>query len=90
MAIIRDMDRVIADTAPFHFVAWQQTARDIGMEDTAAGVGAAKNAGMRRIAVTNIHTADGLAGADVLADSVEEVTAGTLESMLGLLSSSLE
>jgi beta-phosphoglucomutase family hydrolase len=35
-ALLWDMDGVIADTAPFHFMAWQQAARDRGIEFTEA------------------------------------------------------
>lgn len=35
-AVIWDMDGVIADTAPFHFLAWQQVAQDSGKTFTEA------------------------------------------------------
>jgi beta-phosphoglucomutase family hydrolase len=35
-ALLWDMDGVIADTAPFHFEAWRQAARDRGIEFTEA------------------------------------------------------
>ena len=34
-AVIWDMDGVIADTAPFHFQAWQETFREEGVDFTA-------------------------------------------------------
>ena len=30
-AVIFDLDGVIADTARFHFIAWQQLAADLGI-----------------------------------------------------------
>ena len=35
-ALIWDMDGVIADTAPYHFSAWQQVARERGIVFTKA------------------------------------------------------
>jgi HAD superfamily hydrolase (TIGR01509 family) len=45
------------------------------IEDSLAGVAAAKAAGMRCIAVTNTHSAEALSGADRIVKSLEEVAA---------------
>jgi len=52
------------------------------IEDAIAGVSAAKDAAMKCVAVTNTHTAERLRDADLVVDSLEEVTVGTLESLL--------
>jgi beta-phosphoglucomutase family hydrolase len=52
------------------------------IEDAIAGVKAAKNAGMKCIAVTNTHPADRLKEADLVVDSLELATVSTVESLL--------
>ena len=52
------------------------------IEDAIAGVKAAKNAGMKCIAVTNTHPADRLREADKVVGSLEKVTVNTVESLL--------
>ena len=52
------------------------------IEDAVAGVSAAKNAGMKCVAVTNTHPAVRLVEADIIVDSLEEVTAENLEALL--------
>lgn len=52
------------------------------IEDAIAGVSAAKNAGMKCVAVTNTHPAERLRDADLVVDSLEEVTVETLENLL--------
>ena len=54
----------------------------IVIEDAVAGVRAAKDAGMKCIAVTNTHPADKLAEADKVVDSLETVSVDTLEALL--------
>ncbi len=54
----------------------------IVVEDAVAGVAAAKSAGMRCIAVTNTHPALKLSQADLVVESLEEVS---LEDVIGLL-----
>jgi beta-phosphoglucomutase family hydrolase len=54
----------------------------IVIEDAIAGVQAAKNAGMKCIAVTNTHPADRLAQADRVVDSLEAISVETLEALL--------
>ncbi len=44
------------------------------IEDSVAGVSAAKHAGMRCIAITSTHRRQGLAAADRIVDSLEELT----------------
>jgi len=51
------------------------------IEDAVAGVMAAKRAGMRCIAVTNTHPGNSLAEADLIVDTLEEVTADNLDEL---------
>ncbi|MDP2919046.1 MAG: HAD family phosphatase [Dehalococcoidia bacterium] len=52
------------------------------IEDAAAGVEAAKNGGMKCIAVTNTSPADKLAEADLIVNSLQEVTIAVIEKLL--------
>ena len=52
------------------------------IEDAIAGVKAAKDAGMRCIAVTNTHPAERLVEADTVVESLEVVTVNTVECLL--------
>jgi len=52
------------------------------IEDAIAGVTACKRAGMQCIAVTNTHPRENLAEADLIVDTLEEVTANDLEELL--------
>jgi beta-phosphoglucomutase family hydrolase len=52
------------------------------IEDAIAGVRAAKNAGMKCIAVTNTHPAERLNEADLVVDSLELATVSTIEALL--------
>jgi beta-phosphoglucomutase family hydrolase len=54
----------------------------IVIEDAVAGVTAAKRAGMCAVAVTNTHPKESLTEADLIIDSLAEVTASTLEKLL--------
>jgi len=54
----------------------------IVVEDAIAGVTACKRAGMHCIAVTNTHPGDRLAEADLVIDSLGEVTVDDLEKLL--------
>jgi len=58
-----------------------EVRRCIVIEDAVAGVTAAKNARMRCIAVTNTHTADSLSGADLVVDSLENVSLKDLNQL---------
>jgi beta-phosphoglucomutase family hydrolase len=53
------------------------------IEDAVAGVSAAKRAGMSCIAVTSTNSRDKLSGADLIVDTLEEVTVAGLASLLG-------
>jgi beta-phosphoglucomutase family hydrolase len=53
------------------------------IEDAVAGVAAARNAGMRCVAVTNTHSRESLGEADLVVDSLEEVTAEDLAALIG-------
>ncbi len=54
----------------------------IVIEDAIAGVTACKRAGMRCIAVTNTHPRESLREADLIVDTLEEVTPADLEELL--------
>ncbi len=54
----------------------------IVIEDAIAGVAAAKRAGMHCIAVTNTHRREKLTEADLIVDTLEEVTVADLEELL--------
>jgi len=54
----------------------------IVIEDAIAGVAASKRAGMQCVAVTNTHPRESLAEADLIVDTLEEVTANDLEELL--------
>ncbi len=54
----------------------------IVIEDAVAGVAACQRAGMRCLAVTNTHPRERLAHADLIVDSLEEVTPTDLENLL--------
>jgi beta-phosphoglucomutase family hydrolase len=51
------------------------------IEDAIAGVTAAKNAGMKCIAVTNSHPAEKLKEADLIVDTLEKVGVGDIERL---------
>jgi beta-phosphoglucomutase family hydrolase len=52
------------------------------IEDALAGVSAAKRAGMPCVAVTNTSPGTELSGADLIVDTLEEVTVAEIESLL--------
>ena len=52
------------------------------IEDAIAGVSAAKKAGMRCLAITNTHPRTSLNEADLIVDTLEEVSVNTLERLL--------
>jgi len=52
------------------------------IEDAVAGVKAAKNGGMKCIAVTNTHPADSLIEADLVVSSLEAVNVAVVEKLL--------
>jgi len=54
----------------------------IVIEDAVAGVIAARRAGMRSIAVTNTHSRERLGEADLIVDTLDEVTVNDLENLL--------
>jgi len=56
----------------------------IVIEDAVAGVAAAKRAGMRCLAVTNTHPRLSLTEADLVVDTLEEITVDNLERLLSL------
>jgi len=56
--------------------------RCVVIEDAVGGVEAAKAAGMHCIAVTNTHSAQALAKADVVTDNLEKITGEALAQLL--------
>jgi beta-phosphoglucomutase len=54
------------------------------IEDAVAGMMAAKNGGMKCIAVTNTHPSQSLAGADLIVSSLEEVGTSTIRRLLDI------
>lgn len=58
-----------------------EPARCVVVEDAIAGVEAAHRAGMRCTAVTNTHPAGALAAAELVVDSLSEVTLARLEAL---------
>ena len=51
------------------------------MEDAVVGVQAAKRAGMCCIAVTNTYPREAIAEADIIVNSLEEITVKTIEGL---------
>ncbi len=86
-AIISDKDVTKGKPDPQGF---ELAARKLGVEpancivieDAVAGVTAAKRAGMHCLAVTNTHPADSLAAADLIVDTLEEVSVNDLEELI--------
>jgi len=86
-AIISDRDVTKGKPDPQVF---KLAARKLGVapedcvviEDAVAGVTAARKAGMRCLAVTNTHPADSLAAADLIVDTLEEVSVPDLEGLI--------
>jgi len=56
----------------------------IVIEDAVAGVSAAKKAGMHCLAITNTHPRTSLKEADLIVDTLEEVSVNDLERLLNL------
>jgi beta-phosphoglucomutase len=56
----------------------------VAIEDSPAGIASAKAAGMKVLAVTTSYTADTLGEADMVAESLEEVTLDTLEDIVAV------
>ena len=54
----------------------------IVIEDAVAGVTAAKRAGMRCLAVTNTHSRQSLAEADLIVDTLEAISVNDLEELI--------
>jgi beta-phosphoglucomutase family hydrolase len=59
-----------------------EPANSIVFEDAVAGVKAAKRAGMHCVAITNSHSRENLKAADLIVDSLEEVSVKDLEKLL--------
>ncbi len=59
-------------------------ANCVVIEDAVAGVSAARRAGMRCVAVTTSHPRHSLGQADLIVDSLEDVSAAGLRRLLGI------
>ena len=86
-AIISDEDVTKGKPDPQVFkLAAQKLAVEpencIVIEDAVAGVTAAKKAGIRCLSVTNTHPAVSLAAADLIVDTLEEVSVPDLEELI--------
>ena len=82
-AVIWDLDGVIADTAPYHFSAWQQVARERGIAFTKADFKQTFGKRNPEIIAEKFGTdIPALEEADRVVDSLEVVTVDTLESLL--------
>ncbi len=57
----------------------------IVIEDAIAGIAAAKKAGMRCLAITNTHPRTSLTEADLIADTLEEISVSDLDGLLSPL-----
>lgn len=58
-------------------------SRCVVIEDAVAGVEAAKRAGMKAIAVTTTHPRERLEHADIVVDSIADVTVEMIEGLIG-------
>jgi len=56
--------------------------RCVVIEDAVAGIKAAKNAGMKAIAVTTTHPRERLAEADIIVERIADVTVDMIEELL--------
>ncbi len=82
-AVIWDLDGVIADTASYHFSAWQQVARERGVVFTKADFRQTFGKRNPEIIAEKFGTdTPALEEADKVADSLEVVTLNALESLL--------
>ena len=86
-AIISDKDVTEGKPSPQGFLLAAQRLgvepkKCIVIEDSVAGVTAAKRAGMHCLAITNTHPRRSLTGADLIVDTLETVTANDLEGLL--------
>ena len=72
LAALERLRETVPDLAPAHCLV---------VEDSRAGVEAARRAGMRCLAVTNSYPAEALADADLVVTSLDEVTWERLESI---------
>ena len=54
------------------------------IEDAIAGVRASKRAGMHCIAVTNTHPRESLAEANLIVDTLEELTVNDVEQVINM------
>ncbi len=74
------------DPAIFLLAAERLGARPencVVMEDAVAGVAGAKKAGMKCVAVTNSHPAASLGDADIIVDSLTEISIERLQGLFG-------
>lgn len=85
--IISDKDVTEGKPSPQGFLLAAQRLgvepkKCIVIEDSVAGVTAAKRAGMHCLAITNTHPRRSLTGADLIVDTLETVTANDLDGLV--------
>ena len=61
-----------------------EPATCVVIEDAVVGVAAARNGGMRAVAVTNTHQREALKDADLVVDSLTELSVNTLECLCNI------
>ncbi|MBI4302858.1 MAG: HAD family phosphatase [Chloroflexi bacterium] len=86
--IVSDKDVTEGKPSPQGFLLAAQRlgidpSRCIVIEDSIAGVAAAKRAGMHCLAVINTHPRESLGEADLIVDTLEKVTTKDLEKLIG-------
>ena len=86
-AVVSDRDVTAGKPDPQVFTIAAQrlgvpATRAVVIEDAVSGVAAARAAGMRCIAVTTTNPRESLAQADLVVDSLEQVSVDTVESLL--------
>ncbi len=87
--IVTEADVAKGKPSPESFLLAAKTldvpaANCIVIEDAVAGVSAARRAGMRCVAVTTSHPRRSLGQADLIVDSLEELSAGKMRLLLGV------
>lgn len=87
-AVLSDGDVSRGKPDPEVFLAaarrlWVKPEDCLVIEDSLAGLEAARRAGMKALAVSNTYPAEKLGGADLVVDSLERVDASLLERLLG-------
>jgi HAD superfamily hydrolase (TIGR01509 family) len=87
LAVVGSGDTPFSKPAPDPYVEaaarlHAQPARTVAIEDTAAGLASAKAAGLRCIAITTTFPASKLSLADIVVDSMDEITTDLVRSLV--------